>query len=100
MKRKETSGTVRRKLLPVLVMAATLSSGASMALPMPPYGSLLVTTYYATADRDQVVGVDVYGDATCRNGPYPIDWGSHSQYSSLSFFACQGEGGGPTLPEL
>ncbi len=99
MKRKETSGTGRRALLPALVIAAALSSGASMALPMPPYGSLLVTTYYATAARDQIVGVDVYGDATCRNGPYPIDWGSRTQYSSISFYACEGEGG-PTLPEL
>ena len=87
----------RGRLLGALVVAAALSSGASMALPMPPPGSLLVTTYYASADRSEIVGVDVYGDGTCRNGPYPIDWGIRTQYSSIGFYACENEGG---LPEL
>ncbi|GAA3919002.1 hypothetical protein GCM10022229_10740 [Luteimonas lutimaris] len=64
---------------------------------MPPQGSLLVTTYYASAERNEIVGVDVYGNATCPNGPYPIDWGIHTQYSSIGFYACGDEGG---LPEL
>lgn len=97
MNRKEISRTCRRTFLGTLVVAAALSSGASMALPMPPYGSLLVTTYYATAERNQVVGVDVYGDATCRNGPYPIDWGIHTNYSSIGFHACENEGNFPEL---
>jgi len=97
MNRKDLARACRRKLLAVLVVAAALSSGASMALPMPPPGSLLVTTYYASAERNEIVGVHVNGNATCPNGPYPIDWGVHTRYSSIGFYAC-GDGGG--LPEL
>ena len=99
MKGRGVSGAFRGKLLGALVVAAALSSGASMAVPMPPQGSLLVTSYYATADRSEVVGVRVYGNATCQNGPYPLDWGLQTPYSSMDFYACEGGGGG-LLPEL
>lgn len=75
----------RKFLLAALIAGATVS-GVSMALPMPPDGSILVVESYADAALTQQVGAKVYG--TCYNSPYPISWGVQTSYRHMYFYKC------------
>lgn len=73
-----------KKILLAAVIAASTLSGASMALPQPPDGALLVVEYYDAYGTH--VGSQVYG--TCFSGPYPLTWGIRTSNRAISFYQC------------
>lgn len=73
-----------KKVLLVAVVAAATLSGASMALPMPPDGSVLLVEYYDAYGNQ--VGAQVYG--TCPDGPTPLTWGVRTSNRELVMVQC------------
>lgn len=73
-----------KKLLLVAVGAAATLSGASMALPVPPDGSVLVVEYYDAFGNQ--VGAQVHGG--CPDGPTPLSWGVRTSNRALVMVQC------------
>ena len=73
-----------KKVLMAAVGAAATLSGASMALPAPPDGSVLVVEYYDAFGNQ--VGAQVYG--TCPDGPMPLTWGVRTSNRELVMVQC------------
>lgn len=77
-----------RKLTKTILLAAVLAastlSGASMALPAPPDGSVLVVEYYDAFGKQ--VGAQVHGG--CPDGPTPLSWGVRTSNRELVMVQC------------
>lgn len=73
-----------KKVLLAAVLAASTLSGASMALPVPPAGSVLLVEYYDAFGNQ--VGAQVYG--TCPDGATPLSWGVRTSNRELVMVQC------------
>lgn len=73
-----------KKVLLAAVLAASTLSGASMALPVPPAGSVLLVEYYDAFGNQ--VGAQVHGD--CPDGPTPLTWGVRTSNRELVMVQC------------